>query len=68
LINQESSFEKGIHSAQEAIEGSCSLLLLTEEGVYVGRDRLGRTPVVIGEKEGSFAVTLETCAFPNLGF
>ena len=68
LINQESSFEEGIHSAQEAIEGSCSLLLLTEDGVYVGRDRLGRTPVVIGEKEGSFAATLETCAFPNLGF
>jgi len=68
LINQESSFEEGIRSAHEAIEGSCSLLLLTEEGVYAARDKLGRTPVVIGEKEGSFAATLETCAFPNLGF
>jgi len=68
LINQESSFEEGIRSAHEAIEGSCSLLLLTEEGVYAARDRLGRTPVVIGEKEGSYAATLETCAFPNLGF
>ncbi|MDH5705399.1 MAG: amidophosphoribosyltransferase [Candidatus Aminicenantes bacterium] len=68
LINQESSFEEGIRSANEAIEGSCSLLLLTEEGVYAARDKLGRTPVVIGEKEGSFAATLETCAFPNLGF
>jgi len=68
LINQESSFEEGIRSAHEAIKGSCSLLLLTEEGVYAARDRLGRTPVVIGEKEGSFAATLETCAFPNLGF
>jgi amidophosphoribosyltransferase len=44
------------------------LLLLTDKGIYAARDRLGRTPVVIGEKDGSYAVTLETCAFPNLGF
>lgn len=68
LINQEMTFEDGIQNAQEAIEGSCSLLVLTENGVYAARDRLGRTPVVIGEKEGSLAATLETCAFPNLGF
>lgn len=68
LINQELTFEEGIINAQEAIEGSCSLLLLTDKGVYAARDRLGRTPVVIGEKEGSYAATLETCAFPNLGF
>lgn len=68
LINQEITFEDGIQNAQEAIEGSCSLLVLTENGVYAARDRLGRTPVVIGEKEGSLAATLETCAFPNLGF
>jgi amidophosphoribosyltransferase len=68
LINQELTFEEGIINAQEAIEGSCSLLLLTDKGVYAARDRLGRTPVVIGEKEGSLAATLETCAFPNLGF
>lgn len=68
LINQESTFEEGIQNAQVAIEGSCSLLLLTEKGVYAARDRLGRTPVVIGEKRGSFAATLETCAFPNLHY
>ena len=68
LINQELTFEEGIINAQEAIEGSLSLVLLTDKGVYAARDRLGRTPVVIGEKEGSLAVTLETCAFPNLGF
>lgn len=68
LINQESTFEEGIQRAQEAIEGSCSLLLLTDKGFYAARDRLGRTPVIIGEKEGSYAATLETCAFPNLGF
>lgn len=68
LINQEMTFEDGIKNAQEVIEGSCSLLILTEKSVYAARDKLGRTPVVLGEKEGSFAVTLETCAFPNLGF
>ena len=68
LINKESNFEDGIKNVMESIEGSCSLLLLTDKGVYAARDRLGRTPVVIGEKNGSFAVTLETCAFPNLNF
>jgi len=68
LINQEATFEDGIQAAQEAIEGSCSILLLTDRGVYAARDRLGRTPVVLGEKDGARAVTLETCAFPNLGY
>lgn len=68
LINKESNFEDGIKNVMESIEGSCSLLLLTDKGVYAARDRLGRTPVIIGEKKGSFAVTLETCAFPNLNF
>lgn len=68
LINQESTFVEGIEKAQDSIEGSCSLLLLTEEGIYAARDKLGRTPLIIGEKEGSYAATLETCAFPNLDF
>lgn len=68
LINQEASFEDGIRSAQEAIQGSCSLMLLTDHGIYAARDRLGRTPLVIGKKEGSYAATLETCAFPNLDY
>ncbi len=68
LIDQEASFEDGIQRAQEEIEGSCSLLLLTDKGLYAARDKLGRTPVVIGEKKGAFAATLETCALPNLGF
>jgi len=68
LINQESTFAEGIQNAQAAIEGSCSLLILTEEGIYAARDKLGRTPVVLGEKKGSFAATLETCAFPNLEY
>src|SRR6056297_1964080 len=44
LINQEATFADGIRAAQEAIEGSCSLLLLTKEGIYAARDKLGRTP------------------------
>jgi len=68
LINREQTFEDGIQNVMERVEGSCSLLLLTDKGVYVARDRLGRTPVVIGEKEGSIAATLETCAFPNLDY
>ncbi len=68
LINQESTFEDGIINVMESIEGSCSLLILTDKGIYAARDRLGRTPVVLGEKDGSLAVTLETCAFPNLDF
>ena len=68
LINQEATFEDGIQQAQQAIDGSCSIVLLADRGVYVARDRLGRTPVVIGRKDGSYAATLETCAFPNLGY
>ncbi|NIO02167.1 MAG: amidophosphoribosyltransferase [Candidatus Latescibacteria bacterium] len=68
LINQEDGFEEGIRKAQQSIEGSCSLLLLTEEGIYVARDRLGRTPVVIGSTLNGYAATMESCAFPNLGF
>lgn len=68
LINQKSTFEEGIQYAQEMIEGSCSILLLTDKGIYAARDSLGRTPVIIGEKEGAMAATLETTAFPNLGY
>jgi amidophosphoribosyltransferase len=68
LINQEASFEDGIRAAQEQVEGSCSLMILTETGIYAARDRLGRTPVILGAREGAVAVTMETTAFPNLGY
>jgi amidophosphoribosyltransferase len=68
LINQEATFEEGIRRAQESIEGSCSMLLLTEKGIYAARDRLGRTPVVLGARSGACAAALESCSFPNLGF
>jgi len=68
LINKESTFEDGIQAAQEAIDGSCSMLLLTKNGIYAARDRLGRTPVVTGSKPDAFSVTMETSTFPNLGY
>jgi amidophosphoribosyltransferase len=68
LICQKGSFEEGIENAQELIEGSCSMLLLTEKGIFAARDKLGRTPLAIGKKETAFAVSSETCAFPNLGY
>ncbi|MFA7174588.1 MAG: amidophosphoribosyltransferase [Kiritimatiellia bacterium] len=68
LINRKSSFTEGIRYAQEQIEGSCSLLLLTADGIYAARDRYGRTPVIIGRKKSAFAATMESCAFFNLDY
>jgi len=68
LINQEATFEDGILRAQEAIEGSSSILLLTDDGIYAARDRLGRTPIAIGRKPGAYAAALESCTFPNLDY
>ncbi|MBN1930580.1 MAG: amidophosphoribosyltransferase [Desulfobacterales bacterium] len=68
LISEEESFEAGIRNAQETIKGSCSMLILTEQGIYAVRDKLGRTPITIGKKKGAYAATSETCAFPNLGY
>jgi amidophosphoribosyltransferase len=68
LICEKGSFEAGIQNAQEAIKGSCSVLLLTENGIYAARDKLGRTPIVIGKKDGAFSASSESCAFPNLGY
>ncbi|MFW9901714.1 MAG: amidophosphoribosyltransferase [Candidatus Thorarchaeota archaeon] len=68
IISQGSTFEEGIQKVQELIDGSCTMLILTNEGIYAVRDKLGRTPLIIGEKPGAFAVTMETCAFPNLGY
>ena len=68
LICRESNFEDGIRHAQKAIQGSCSMLVLTREGIYAARDRLGRTPLVIGRRDRALAVSSESCAFPNLGY
>jgi amidophosphoribosyltransferase len=68
LINQEANLLDGIRRVQNTIVGSCSLLVLTEDAIYAARDRLGRTPISLGSKQDGWAVTLETCALPNLGY
>ncbi|HOP28063.1 MAG TPA: amidophosphoribosyltransferase [Spirochaetota bacterium] len=68
LISLRGSFEEGIRYAQSRIKGSCSMLLLTEKGIYVSRDKFGRTPIIIGKREDAYAASSESSAFPNLGF
>ena len=68
LISQGDNIIDGIEKMFNAIEGSCSLLLLNEEGVYAARDRCGYTPLVIGRRKDAWAVTSETSAFPNNDF
>ncbi|MBL8029076.1 MAG: amidophosphoribosyltransferase [Fibrobacteres bacterium] len=68
LINEQKTFEDGIQYALQAVEGSCSILILTGNTIYAGRDKLGRTPVILGKKDDGWAVTFESCAFPNLGY
>lgn len=69
LINQGRDFVDGIEIMQNSIKGSSSLMLLTKDGIYVARDKYGRTPIVTAKRaDGATAATSETCAFPNLGF
>lgn len=68
LINQKENLIEGIRYALEAVEGSVSILLMNRQGIYAARDRFGRTPVVIGKKEGAFCVSFENFAYKNLGY
>lgn len=68
LINEGDDFADGIRKAQLKIKGSCSMILLTPDGLIAARDKLGRTPIVIGKKDDGYAVTSETTAFPNLDY
>lgn len=68
LITQGDTFTEGIESVFRHIKGSCSMLLLTEDGIIAARDKWGRTPIVIGRKEGAYAATSESTAFANLGY
>ena len=68
LINQKENLVEGIRYAQELIEGSITIVVMTERGIYAARDRLGRTPVVIGKKEGAFCAAFECFAYLNLGY
>ena len=69
MIATKDSIVEGIRYVQEKIAGSCSLLVISEDGrLYAARDRYGRTPVVIGRRDGAFIALQESCALPNLGY
>ena len=68
VINQRDHIVEGIQYAQELIEGSMTILIMTEKGIYAARDKLGRTPVAIGHKEGAYCASFESFAYLNLGY
>lgn len=68
LINQKDNFIEGIRYAQERVDGSVSMLILTEKGIYAARDKQGRTPVVLGKKEGANCACFESFSYLNLGY
>jgi len=68
LINRGSTIPEGIQYAQTRIRGSISILVLTPHGMYAARDKLGRTPIFIGHKEGAFCASFESFAYLNLDY
>ena len=68
LIVKGHTFVEGIENVFREVKGSCSLLLLTEDGIIAARDSWGRTPIIIGHKDGAYAATSESTSFPNLGY
>lgn len=68
IINQKENFIDGIRYAQEIVEGSISMLILTPKGIYAARDKLGRTPIVIGKKADGYCASFESFAYVNLGY
>ncbi len=68
IINQKDNFLDGIRYVQEVVEGSLSMLILTPKGIYAARDRLGRTPVVLGKKDEGYCASFESFAYLNLGY
>lgn len=68
LINQKENIVEGIQYAQDKIEGSLTLMILTGKGIYIARDKLGRTPVALGRKEDAFCASFESFAYLNLGY
>ena len=68
LINQKETLPEGIRYAQEVIDGSMTILVMTPEGLVAARDRLGRTPLIIGKKEDAYCVSFESFAYVNLGY
>ena len=68
LITQGKDFVDGIEQVFNSIKGSCSMLLLTENGIIAARDKWGRTPIIVGKNDDGYAVTSESSSLPNLGY
>ena len=68
IVNQKDNLVEGIQYAQEVIEGSMTILIMTPLGIYAARDKMGRTPVAIGKKDGAHCVSFESFAYLNLGY
>ncbi|MBQ6676056.1 MAG: amidophosphoribosyltransferase [Ruminococcus sp.] len=68
LINQKDSIEEGIRYVQDSVDGSMTLLVMTNKGIYAARDKYGRTPVVLGQKEDAYCASFESFAYLNLGY
>ena len=68
LIIQGTTFKEGIENVYRHIKGSCTMLLLTDHGIICARDSWGRTPIIIGKKDGAYAASSESTSFPNLDF
>ena len=68
LVTQGKTFADGISNVYERVRGSVSFLILTQDGIIAARDRYGRTPLVVGRREGDYAVASETNSYVNLGY
>ncbi len=68
IINTKDNFIEGIKYAQEIVDGSLSMLILTPKGIYCARDKMGRTPIVLGKKDNGFCASFESFAYLNLGY
>ncbi|MGN0529359.1 MAG: amidophosphoribosyltransferase [Eubacterium sp.] len=68
IINQKENFIDGIRYAQEIVDGSISMLILTPKGIYCARDKMGRTPIVLGKKDSGYCASFESFAYLNLGY
>lgn len=68
LINQKASIPEGLRYIHETVQGSLTVLVLTEKGIYASRDRLGRTPVILGKKDNAYCAAFESFSYLNLGY
>ncbi|HNW71150.1 MAG TPA: amidophosphoribosyltransferase [Bacteroidales bacterium] len=68
LIADAEDFVSGIQNVYDLVKGSCSMLIITPDCIFAARDKLGRTPIILGKKDNAYAASFETIAFPNLGY